>query len=129
MTAKITNADVEAFIGENAIPNGYLYTLVNISLSKRLLQDEIPASDRLEVLESLEVDIIDSIWLKPEMVSAIAPMCDKGNQIVSEARPLGAGKTLDVFAKHFSTFAVLNPSLLAALQMMPGTRPNQKRAA
>jgi hypothetical protein len=40
----------------------------------------------------------------------------------SEARKLDAGKILDVFADHFATFAVLNPSLIAALEMIPGCR-------
>jgi hypothetical protein len=118
-----TNAGVEAFIALNAIPNGYLYTLVNISVSKRALQDDMPVMERLEILQSLEVCGLDGVWLKPEMVAAIEPMDDKGNQLVIEASRLKPGPILDVFAKHFSTFAVLNPSLFAALQMLTGCRP------
>jgi hypothetical protein len=117
----IANADdVRACLAGNIIPKGYIYTVVNISLSKRLLACDIPTRERLELLESLEVD--DERWLTPEMVAAIEPMDDRGYQIVSEARRLDAGKILDVFAEHFSTFAVLNPSLIAALRMQPGFR-------
>jgi hypothetical protein len=119
--ALITNADVTAFLSENAIPKGYAYTIVNISVNKRLLRDDMPAKERLDLLESLEVSR-DDLWLTPKMIATIEPMCDKGNEIVSEARRLDASKILDVFADHFSTFAVLNPSLIAALRMLPGCR-------
>jgi hypothetical protein len=124
----ITNADVDAFLGLNAIPRGYAYTIVNISLSKRLLQYDMPAMERLKILQSLEVCDADRFWLTPEMVAAIEPMDDKGNEIVSEAGKLGAGKILDVFAEHFSTFAVLNPSLLAALKMLAGKYDHRRSA-
>jgi hypothetical protein len=38
---------------------------------------------------------------------------------------LGDGAELDVFATHFETFALLNPSLMAALEMRPGMRRHQ----
>ena len=126
--APITNADVTAFLIENAIPRGYAYTIVGISIDKRLLRDEMPAKERLEILESLEVSASDRLWLTPEMVAAIEPMCDKGNEIVNEARRLDIGKILDVYAEHFPTFAVLNPSLIAAFRMIPGTRPARMKA-
>jgi hypothetical protein len=34
----------------------------------------------------------------------------------------------DVLAEHFPTFAVVNPSLLASLQMMPGTAAKKAHA-
>jgi hypothetical protein len=125
--APITNADVTAFLVENAIPRGYTYTIVLISLDKRLLQDEMPARERLKILEHLEVSESDRIWLTSNMVAAIEPMCDKGNEIVSEARKLDPGKILDVFAEHFPTFAVLNPSLISVLQMSPNYQARSKR--
>ena len=120
--APITNADVIAFCGNNVIPRGYKYTIVHISLNKRLLQADLPANERLQILEGLEVDDLDRLWLTNDMVAAILPMDDKSYEIVSEARKLEAGKILDVFADHFATFAVLNPSLIAALEMIPGCR-------
>jgi hypothetical protein len=120
--APVTNAGITTLLVENAIPRGYAYTLVLISLNKRLLQDEMPARERLHILERLDVSGEDRLWLTPQMVAAIEPMCDKGDEIVSAARGLEPGKALDVFAEHFPTFAVLNPTLIAALQMMPGCR-------
>ena len=102
---------------------GYAYTLVLISLDKRLLQDEMPAWERLAILERLcKVPYSDRLWLTPEMVAVVGPMDDKGYEIVNAARKLEPGKILDVFAEHFATFAVLNPSLIAALEMKPGCR-------
>jgi hypothetical protein len=120
MTGPFTSADVGLFIAANAIPNGYMYTLVRISFDKRLLQAKLPTGTQLEILEGLEIS--DHHWLTPKMVTAIQPMCDKAMQIASEAGKLGPGKMLDVFAQHFRTFAVLNPSLIAALEMMPAVK-------
>jgi hypothetical protein len=117
--APITNADVKALIAENAIPPGYTYTLVFISLDKRLLKDEMPARERVEILGSLEVSESDRIWLTPKTVAAIEPMDDKGNEIVRTALKLEPRNILDVYAKHFPTFAVLNPSLIAAVLPRP----------
>jgi hypothetical protein len=125
--APITNADVKALTIGNCIPNGYLYVLVSISVSKRALQADMPAGERLQILESLDCN--DDAWLSREMVAAVEPMDDKGYQLVHEARKLDSGKILDVFAKHFETFAALNPSLIAALEMLPGWRGRARAAA
>ena len=61
----------------------------------------------------------DSTWLTADMIAAVQPMCDKGEKLAIEARKLGPLKALDAYAKFFSTFAVLNPSLLAALKLSP----------
>jgi hypothetical protein len=127
--APITNADVTAFVVNNAIPRGYQYTIVHISLNKRLLRADMPARERLQILEGLEVDDLDRLWLTNDMVAAIEPMDDQGYALASEARKLDAGKILDVFADHFATFAVLNPSLIAALEMLPGSRGRARAAA
>jgi hypothetical protein len=56
------------------------------------------------------------------MVSVVEPMCEKGLALAREAMKLGK-RSLDLLAEHFATFAVLNPSLLVALQMLqPGIR-------
>jgi hypothetical protein len=88
----------------------------------------MPATERLKILEGLEVDDLDRLWLTNNMVAAILPMDDKSYEIVSEARKLDAGKILDVFADHFETFAVLNPSLITALEMLPGNRGRARAA-
>jgi hypothetical protein len=117
---QITNEEVNAFASARVIPPGYEYSLVLISLTKYLLTQEMPAKERLEFLERLEPSA-DDHWLTPEMVSVVEPMCEKGLALVREAMKLGK-RSLDVLTKHFATFAVLNPSLLSALQMLPGTR-------
>lgn len=118
--AQITNADVKAFCGNNVVPRGYKYTIVHISLNKRLLRADMPANERLRILEGLEGG--DQNWLTREMIAVVEPMCAKGYQIASEALKLNSGKALDVFADHFATFSSLNPSLIAALEMLPGCR-------
>jgi hypothetical protein len=120
MMAPITNAGVDALLAANTIPPGYAYSLVLISLTKRLLAREMPTRERLEFLEQLEPSA-DERWLTPEMISAVAPMDEKGLALAGEAMKLGK-RGLDMFAKHFATFAVLNPSLVTVLQMMPGHR-------
>jgi hypothetical protein len=125
--APITNADVTAFCGNNAIPRGYKYTIVHISLNKRWLRSDMPANERLQILEMLEIDEIDRTWLTTDMIAAIEPMDDRGYEIASEALKLPMGKVLDVFADRFATFAVLNPSLLTALRLCVGPIPEHSR--
>jgi hypothetical protein len=122
----LTNADVKAFMIANAIPRGYAYTIVDISLNKRLLRADMPANERLKILEGLKGD--DQNWLTREMVAAIEPMNDQGYELASEAHKLPEGKVLDVFADHFATFAVLNPSMIAALEMLPGSRGRRNQS-
>jgi hypothetical protein len=100
-------------------PPGYAYTLVLASLTKRVLTEKIPAEYRLQFLEHLDKMPLGLIWLTPEMIAALEPMCDKGEEIVREAMKLGASKSLDAYAKFFSTFAALNPSLIEVLKMSP----------
>jgi hypothetical protein len=109
----------EAFMIASACPNGQKYTLVLSSLTKRLLAEEMPAAYRMQFLEHLEKMGTREPWITAEMIAAIEPMCDKGYEIVQEAQKLGANKALDAYAKFFSTFAMLNPSLIAALQQSP----------
>jgi hypothetical protein len=120
-SAPLTAADVDATLIGNCIPAGYQYTIVNISLTKRLLLCDMPAAERLKTLENLDIEGNER-WLTPDMIATIEPMDDKGYELASEALKLADGKFLDVFAERFDTFAVLNPSLVAALQIMPGFR-------
>jgi hypothetical protein len=126
--APISNAAVMAFCADNVIPRGYKYTIVHISLNKRLARSDMPADERLRILEMLEVHDLDRIWLKTDMVAAIEPMDDRGYEIASEAHKLPEGKVFDVFADRFATFAALNPSLLAALRLCSLGRGSQSAA-
>lgn len=117
----VTNADVQAFVCANGIPPSYLYTMVWISEIKRDLgHPGLSATGRLELLDMLN-SCTEHAWLSPGMVAAVEPMDDRALTIAAEAGKLGDGKVLDVYAKHFATFAALNPSLIAALEMMPAT--------
>jgi hypothetical protein len=117
----MTSEEIKKFCIDNCTPCGYKYTLVVISEIKRTLAEKIPAEYRLKFLEYLDKWAADDgrTWLTSEMIAAIKPMCDKGNEIAREAKKLPRGKFLDVYAETFPTFAVLNPSLIAALQMSP----------
>jgi hypothetical protein len=118
---RITKDEVHAFCAENSIPIGYQYTLVMASEVKRLLVEGMPMEYRLKFLEHLD-KMVDRAWLTAEMIEAVEPMCDKAHEIALEAKKLPKGKFLDVYAQNFSTFAVLNPSLLTALKMSRGCR-------
>jgi hypothetical protein len=110
------DADISAFLHETACPVGHQYSLVMVSVAKRLLKEEMPASYRLKFLEHL--DRTGAKWLTPDMIATVEPICDKGYEIIQEAQKLGP-KALDVYAEHFETFAGLNPSLIAALKQSP----------
>jgi hypothetical protein len=112
-----SDEDISAFLCDTCCPVGHQYTLVLVSLTKRLLEEEMPAAYRLQFLEHLEK--IGDKWLTAEMVAAVEPVCDKGYEIIREVQKLGAKKALNVYAKHFKTFAGLNPSLIAALKTSP----------
>jgi hypothetical protein len=116
-----TKEQIAELLCAAACPIGYLYTLVMMSITKRMLTMEIPAEYRLKFLEHLDKNATRDIWLNTDMIAAIEPICDKGYEIVHEANKLGP-KALDVYAANFSTFAVLNPSLITALQMSPTHR-------
>jgi hypothetical protein len=113
--------DIGAFLRESCCPRGWMYTLVIVSIMKRYLSGKLPASSRLEFLEHLEKMAADEnrVWLTQEMIATVEPMCDRGFEIVREAQKLGARKAVDVYADVFATFAVLNPSLIAALKQSP----------
>jgi hypothetical protein len=122
MTA--TAADVENMLRSNCIPIGYLYTLIIVSHTKRGLAADIPAEWRLKLLDGLDrmVNHQSNNWLTVEMVAAIDPMCDAGMEMMHEAAKLDIGKPgrpgmLDALAEFFSAFAVLNPTLLNALEL------------
>jgi hypothetical protein len=91
---------------------GHKYTLVYASIAKWCLRGEMPPEMRLEFLSHLD-KMVDPI-LTPQVIAMVEPICDKGLQIVTEAKKLGPSKSLDVFADKFEVFCALNPSLRAA---------------
>jgi hypothetical protein len=114
----MTSESIRDFLIRNAIPPGYLYSIVSISHTKRALAGEMLPGERLALLQSLASEST----FTPEQIAAVEPMCDKALQITGEAMKLGDGAELDVFANHFTTFALLNPSLFTVLEMLPYRR-------
>jgi hypothetical protein len=121
----MTATGIKEQLAANCIPPGYLYSIVSISHTKRALAGEMPLQERLAMLQGLETEPT----FTPEQIAAVEPMCDKALEITGEAMKLGDGAELDVFARHFETFAVLNPSLMTALQMSPAYRMRAEHTA
>jgi hypothetical protein len=113
----MSTAEVEEFLKGTCTPVGYKYTLVLVSVTKRVLQSEMPEEYRLKFLGHLD-KMIDN-WLTPEMIAASEPMDDRGEELAREVRKLGPNKALDVYANMFVVFAALNTSLIEALKMSP----------
>jgi hypothetical protein len=90
--------------------------LVNISVIKRVLLQDMPESERLGFLEHL--DGSTDLHLTPEIVASIEPMDDEAFEIVWQMWKLSADKVLDLYADKFELFATLNPSLSAAITRM-----------
>lgn len=122
---QVTAEYVEQTCNANAIPRGYAYTLVVVSLIKRWVNQDIPDEYRLKFLEWFDrMKGGPYQWLTADMIAAVSPMCDRGYEIYSEASKLDRGKPgkpgmFDALAKFFPAFAVLNPSLITALEMGP----------
>ena len=114
----MTASAIDDFLKRNCIPRGYKYTLVLASITKRILLQEMPESYRFEFLRHLE-KMVDT-WLTPEMIAALDPMDDKGEEVAREIRKVGPNKALDVYADTFVLLASLNPSLIEVLKMLPG---------
>jgi hypothetical protein len=124
-----TKEQIEGFLCGTACSAGHRYTLVLASLTKRMLAEEMPPEYRLQFLQHLEKmqQGENGNWLTAEMIVALEPMCDKAYEISREMRKLGP-KALDAYAEFFSTFAVLNPSLVTALMSSP-TYQSRSRSA
>jgi hypothetical protein len=123
---QVTAEYVEQVCHAKPIPQGYKYTVVIISGVKRMLAADIPVEYRLKFLERLDQMATNGndLWLTADMIAAIEPMCDAGMEMYSEAAKLDRGTPgrpgfLDALAKFFPAFAVLNPSLMTALEMEP----------
>jgi hypothetical protein len=99
--------------------------VIIISHVKYGLTLDLPAEYRLEFLDRLDrmVNKPDA-WLTADMIAVIEPMCEAGLEMYREAAKLDRGKPgrpgmLDALAEFFPAFAILNPSLMTALEMEP----------
>jgi hypothetical protein len=93
---------------------GHKFTMVCASITKWALRGEMPIEMRLECLQHLE-KMADQ-FLTDEVIAIIEPLSKDSFEIVQEARKLGPGKALDVYADKFDVFAALNPSFIEALK-------------
>lgn len=84
------------------------YLRVTVSLLKRHLQEEMSPETRLQFVGSLETWAAD---LGADVVASIKPMCDQAYAIVEKR---GSIPAMDLFTDEFTTFAALNPSLVAS---------------
>jgi hypothetical protein len=125
---QVTAAYVEQVLRTNVIPMGYKYTVLIVSVIKRELAQDIPTEYRVKFLNQLDAMASGGpdgySWLTTDMVAAIEPMCDRGDEMFCEASKLDRGRPgkpamFDALDKFFSAFAVLNPSLMTALEMEP----------
>ena len=111
--------ETEALLMASCCPVGHRCTLVLISVTKRLLAEEMPAAYRMQFLEHLENMGKHDMWITDEVIAAVEPVCDKGFEMICEAQKLGAKKSLDAYAEFLPAFAALNPSLMASLKLSP----------
>jgi hypothetical protein len=123
---QVTVEYVEQVCRANVFPVGYQYTVVIISVIKQALSADIPDDYRLKFLNQLDrmVSHENNNWLTAGMIAAIEPMCVRGEEMYREAAKLDREKPgrpgfLDALAKFLPAFAVLNPSLMIALEMEP----------
>ncbi|MGJ5120967.1 hypothetical protein [Bradyrhizobium oligotrophicum] len=110
-------------MSETPISNGIKYTLVLASLTKRILQQDLPPQMRLEFLQHLakmEDPSPAPMGITADTIARIEPMDDRGQELLCEIMKLDQGKpvnqrgrSLDVIAEKFDVFAGLNPSLRA----------------
>jgi hypothetical protein len=123
----MTTDEIKEFLSRTATPNGYMYTLVLASHTKRILQTKLPEEWRFLFLNHLE-KMVDT-WLTPEMIAALEPMDQRGEEMLAEIAKVGPKKALDLYAKAFVAFAALNPSLIGVLKMSPAYRYRLEREA
>ena len=95
-------------------PKGYKFTLVCAGIAKHALSGEMPTEMRLDFLQHLEK--MADHFLTEEVIAMVEPLSKDSLEIVNEARKLGPGKALDVYADKFDVFAALNPSFMEALK-------------
>jgi hypothetical protein len=125
---QVTAAYVEQVLCANVIPMGYKYTVIIVSVIKRELAQDIPPEYRMKFLNQLDAMASGGpegySWLTADMIAAIEPMCDRGDEMFCEALKLDRGRPgqpamFNALDKFFPAFAVLNPSLMTALEMEP----------
>jgi hypothetical protein len=104
------------------VPAGHRWNMVAASSIKRWLQEKMDAGLRLRLLESLNG--MPDIYLRPEMLAMIEPMCDTAYAIWKEAKTLDREGDIGRMASFrvltsprvFDHFVALNPSILAAIK-------------
>jgi hypothetical protein len=119
------NADEELL----AHATGYLDNLVDISLIKRVLQDEtMPPGLRLRFLEILNKLVHGHLTL--EAMQAVAPACDTAMKMLDEMKQLEIGDKLRLMSTWnvAAAFCNLNPSIIEAIKLFNFHQPSRERA-
>ena len=117
------------------VPVGHQWNMIAASLVKRWLQGKMDAGLRLRLLESLTG--MTDIYLRPEMLAMIEPMCNTAYQIWSEAKTLDregdkacmASFRVLTSPRVYDHLTTLNPSILAAIRWRDAYRgdPTQQQ--
>jgi hypothetical protein len=115
-------------------PIGYLYTLVIVAHTKRVLVSyEVPVGERLRMLEAIN-GFVDNIFTA-EALTVIEPACDTAMEMIRECMKVDegnprCGKAFDLLASWevFGHLVVLNPSLLAAIKLFRRNTPGAAAA-
>ncbi len=98
-------------------PPGYWYDLVNISMVKRVLQQQMPADLRLSFLELLNKYVRGILSL--EAMQAVTPACDTTMAMLDEMRHLGIENKCRLMRDWnvMAGFCNLNPTLIEAMKL------------
>jgi hypothetical protein len=109
-------------------PPGYWDNLVDISLVKRVLQDELTPALRLRFLEVLNKFVRGHLTL--EAMQAVAPACNTAMKMLDEMKQLEIGDKLRLMTNWnvVAAFCNLNPSIIEAIHLFDRTGQHQRSA-
>jgi hypothetical protein len=109
-------------------PPGYWDTLVDISLIKRVLQDEMTPGLRLRFLEVLNKLVHGHLTL--EAMQVVEPACNTAMKMLDEMKQLEIGDKLRLMSKWnvIAAFCNLNKSIIEAIKLFDFHRPSRGSA-
>jgi hypothetical protein len=98
-------------------PPGYWYDLVNISLVKRVLLDEMTPDLRLRFLEILDKTVHGIFTV--EAMQRVEPACDTAMKMLDEMKSLSLADKCNLMRRWnvIAAFINLNPSILEAIKL------------
>jgi hypothetical protein len=107
-------------------PSGYWGCLVDISLIKRVLQDELTPALRLRFLEVINKFICGHLTL--QALQRVEPACDTAMAMLDEMKQLEIGDKLRLMATWnvIAAFCNLNPSIIEAIKLFDVSGQQQR---